>query len=109
MTRPKFGMVEYLSTKSSDTKVLSKNSTCKRKNKLQVQTARLNKKNVRKKERYCYHKSRPKVPHLESLLWSDSEAHCATPLRRLKKSLFIPLLDSRRHDISLTLGTLVFR
>ena len=49
LTRPKFGMVEYLSTKSSDTKVLSKNSKFKRKDKLQVQMAGLNKKNVSEK------------------------------------------------------------
>ena len=31
LTRPKFGMAEYLSAKSSNTKILSENSTFKRK------------------------------------------------------------------------------
>ena len=49
LTKPKFEMVEYLSAKSSDTKVLSENSKFKRKDKLQVQMAGLNKKNVSEK------------------------------------------------------------
>ena len=53
LTRPKFGMAEYLSAKSSNTKILSENSTFKRKDKLQVQMEGLNKNNVSKKETYC--------------------------------------------------------